>query len=139
MKTKIVCIDCVEKHIIPTSDAVVHWSGSLRCDRCKKLVAVHDLRKASDKMEVKLTYFKPNGKFYATGSFEVSEGKLIHEIFDLVAEKAVAQKLPGFNEGHGEFIVLVDVPQHPHNHPALINTESVLMQPKKPSVFRQGW
>jgi len=139
MKTKIVCITCADKHLIPLHNSLPkpHWTGSCRCKRCGELKRTEFLRYAAEKFTVHLTYFKPNGKFYAVGEFEVSAGKPIHEIFDLVAEKAVAQKLPGFNEGHGEFIVYVNIPSHPHNFPALINTEAVLMQ--KERTFRQGW
>ena len=139
MKTKIVCITCADKHLIPIGrPAKPHWTGSCRCERCGELKRTEFLRYAAEKFTVLLTYFKPNGKFYAIVEFEVHSGRPIPEIFDLVQEKAVAQKLPGFKEGHGEFIVLINIPAHPHNFPQLVNTEAVLMQEKK-SFFRQGW
>ena len=143
MKTKIVCITCADKHLIPIESPIKpHWTGSCRCKRCGELKRTEFLRYEAERFTVQLTYFKPNGKFYATGKFEVDAGRPIHEIFDLVAEKAVAKKLPGFSEGHGEFIVLIDIPTHPHNFPQLVNTEAVLMQEHKrlgTSLFRQGW
>ena len=148
MKTKIVCITCADKHLIPTKSPIKpHWTGSCRCERCGELKRAEFLRYETERFVVYLTYFKPNGKFYATSKFELDAGRPIHEIFDLVQEKAVAQKLPGLNEGHDEYIVLIDIPAHPHNYPQLVNTEAVLMQAKKrlaslqPSkgTFRQGW
>lgn len=135
-----VCKDCADKHLIPIDGRIS--TGSMKCCWCAE--AQTDLYHAKDKVQVKLTYFKPNGKYYAGGDFWMTGlGVRMDQIFDLVEQKAVSQTLPGFNEGHGEFIVLVDVPRHPHNFPALINTEAVLMQKEKKfglrQGFRQGW
>lgn len=140
-----VCIDCANKHIVPIKGRV--RVGSMRCHWCggtRKFNLYHAVKQ----IQVKLTYFKPNGKFYTQGDFWMKgEGVRLDEIFDLVEQKAIAYKLPGLKEGHSDFVVLVDVPHHPHNHPHLINTEAVLMQAKKRLVslqpsksnFRQGW
>jgi hypothetical protein len=139
-----VCMDCANKHIVPINGKIS--AGSMRCCWCAETQT--DLYRAEDKVQVKLTYFKPNGKYYSSGDFWITGlGVPMDEIFDLVEQKAVSQTLPGFEEGHGEFIVLVNVLRHPHNFPALINTEAVLMQAKKRLVslqpsrgtFRQGW
>ena len=70
---------------------------------------------------VKLTYFKPTGKYYAEGKYEVPEG---YEVFDVWAEVNALRadgKLPGLVEGYGkDFTILVEVPGHPQDHPRLI-------------------
>lgn len=70
-------------------------------------------------MLVKLSYFKPTGKWYSDGEMTVDPMPL-YEIWGRVASLAQGRLLPGLQEGHSEFIVLVDVPDHPHAHPHLI-------------------
>ena len=102
MKEKIVCITCADKHLIPTKSPIKpHWTGSCRCERCGELKSAEFLRYTTERFTVYLTYFKPNGKFYATGKFEVDPGRPIHEIFDLVQEKAVAQVKAGIEATGG--------------------------------------
>jgi hypothetical protein len=63
-------------------------------------------------MTTKLTYFKPSGKFYSTGSLD-HNAKHVDELKDIVAKLRNEQKLPGLMEGHSPFIVmfaLKDVP-----------------------------
>ena len=72
-------------------------------------------------MKVNLIYFKPNGKFYSEGSFETEERHLF-EIWNEVDVLVRTKTLPGLTEGAGGYIVLIDVPEHPHNHPHLCNT-----------------
>lgn len=70
---------------------------------------------------VKLTYFKRSGKFYDDGSFEVLESTSLHAIWSQVREMRESGKLPGLVDGAGrEFMVLVNVPGHPHEHPYII-------------------
>ncbi len=68
---------------------------------------------------VKLTYFKPSGKYYSDGEYESNKEDL-WEIWNEVEQKRESGHLPGLIEGHSPFIVSVDVPDHPHNHPHLI-------------------
>lgn len=69
-------------------------------------------------MKVKLTYFKPSGKYYSEGEYDTELSDL-YEIWLEVHVKRFAQCLPGLIAGHSEYIVSVDVPEHPHNHPHL--------------------
>lgn len=82
-------------------------------------------------MLVKLTYFKPTGKYYAIGEYETQlpayligaldvRAPYLHEIWAEVAEMIEARRCPGLVEGHSHFLVSVDVPDHSHNHPHLI-------------------
>lgn len=70
-------------------------------------------------LTVHLTYFKSNGKFYASGSYK-TEYKELYKIFQDVKQMLETKTLPGLNEGHDFFIVLVTVPYHPHNYPQLL-------------------
>lgn len=68
-----------------------------------------------------LTYFKRSGKFYAQGSFAVVATDQLFEIWEYVRAWRDAGSLPGLVDGAGpEFMVLVDVPGHRHEHPHLI-------------------
>lgn len=72
-------------------------------------------------LQVGLTYFKKSGKFYAEGSFEVLNSIPLHTVWDRVREMRENGRLPGLVEGAGrEFMILVNVPGHPHEHPHII-------------------
>jgi hypothetical protein len=78
---------------------------------------------------VKLTIFKPTGKYYTEGKYETEKPHLF-QIWDEVAQKVRDRKIPGLVDGScwsdkpGEenWMVSVDVPDHPHNHPRIIRT-----------------
>ena len=70
-------------------------------------------------MKVILQYFKPSGKWYSEGEYESSQTDL-WMIWAEVEEFQVRGKLPGLVNGAREFIISVDVPEHPHRHPHLI-------------------
>lgn len=70
--------------------------------------------------KVKLTYFKPNGKYYGEGEYKSCNiSDHMYGIWAEVESMAEDKRLPGLKKGHSKFIVLVDVPDHPHNHPYL--------------------
>lgn len=84
-------------------------------------------------MIVKLTYFKPTGKYYASGEYETKlpardlrhpqsslPAPYLHEIWAEVEAMIELRRCPDLVEGHSNFLVAVDVPDHPHNHPHLI-------------------
>ena len=71
------------------------------------------------KMIVKLTYFKATGKYYGEGIFEALMFPLF-EIWDEVRKKMDMKCLPGLIPVHSDFIVLVEVPGHIHEHPHLM-------------------
>jgi hypothetical protein len=68
---------------------------------------------------VYLTYFRPNGKYECEGSYHSAKEEL-WEIFDEVEDLLRISRLPGLIEDHSDFIVLVEVPEHKHNHPHLV-------------------
>lgn len=70
-------------------------------------------------MKVQLTYFKLRGKFYCDGEYTTQKEHLF-EIFDEVAQLSDTRQLPGLTEGHSPYIVLISVPEHPHNHLHLV-------------------
>ncbi len=70
-------------------------------------------------MLIKLTYYKENGKYYSTGEYETRRD-LLFEVWSEVRDMLEDGKLPGLVDGHSPFIISVDAPDHPHNHPHLI-------------------
>lgn len=75
-------------------------------------------------MRVKLTYFKSSGKFYADGEYNYDypnqEVGPLFKIWDDVKEKRECHQLPGLLVGHSDYIILIDVPDHPNAHPTLL-------------------
>lgn len=75
----------------------------------------------NESLVVKLTYFKQRGKFYEEGEFRVHKSVSLLQVWDDVIERRDSGNLPGLVEGAGkEFIILVNVPGHEHDHPRLI-------------------
>lgn len=70
-------------------------------------------------MKVKLTYFKQSGKYYSEGEYD-TEKEYLFKVFEEVKKMAEDGCLPGLMSGRSEFHVLIDVPDHPHNHPHLV-------------------
>lgn len=70
---------------------------------------------------VKLTYFKRGGKYYGEGTYE-TQVEPLYEIFDEVRKIYKRRQLPGLIVGHSDFIVLIEVPDHRHDHLRLIGT-----------------
>lgn len=70
-------------------------------------------------MLVKLTYFKPSGKYYSEGSYTTNNVGL-YDIWSEVRTMQIEKDLPGLTSGHSDFIISVDVPDHPCRHPHLI-------------------
>jgi len=74
-------------------------------------------------MIIELTYFKPNGKYYTEMDYECKEFHTnLFDYWNHILKLKLQGKLPGLVEGHSDFIILVEVPKHPHNHPHLIMT-----------------
>ena len=70
-------------------------------------------------MKVQLTYFKDTGKYYAEGEYETRQSALF-EIWVEVKEMLRKGKRPGLVNGQNEFYVLINVPEHRHDHPRLL-------------------
>lgn len=69
--------------------------------------------------EVKLTYFKEAGKYYAHAEY-VTYCKHLWQMWEEIRGMMTSRTLPGLQSGHSNYIVQVDVPEHPFNHPALL-------------------
>lgn len=68
---------------------------------------------------VRLMYFKSSGKYYAQGEYSTNmEG--MWAIFAEVKAMLSRGQRPGLVDGHSGYSVVVDCPEHPHNHPALM-------------------
>jgi hypothetical protein len=70
---------------------------------------------------VNMTYFKKSGKFYDEAWISVPGDMELHQIWELVRRMRSEGRLEGLVEGAGrEFMILVNVPGHRHEHPHLI-------------------
>lgn len=58
-------------------------------------------------MRINLTYFKPSGKFYADGSFEVPDAQAHHFTIAMVRNMLGLRMLPGLVNNHSYYHVLV--------------------------------
>ncbi len=68
--------------------------------------------------KVHLTYFKGHGKYYSDGEYTSHK----EQLFEIVAEArdiARAGKVSGMVDGYKPKFVLINAPNHPHDHPAL--------------------
>lgn len=85
----------------------------------EKFRAAGDDRRKGQPMLVKLDYFKPSGKWYADGSYRTRREDL-GDIWREVEDLQRAGKLPGLCAGSSGWIISVQVPDHPHDHPHLV-------------------
>jgi len=74
-------------------------------------------------MRVELTYFKGTGKYVTEATYE-TEMKDMHDIWDELRVMLNDGKRPGLYDGHSGYHVLVNVPDHPHDHPRLMVSEA---------------
>ncbi len=81
-------------------------------------------------MKVELTYFKTGGKYYSEGTYETEYPDLF-DVWSEVRDLLKVGMLPGLCDGAKDFIVLINAPEHEHNHPRL-----VLPEPEYPEVTR---
>lgn len=80
-----------------------------------------DDQASDEELTVRLTYFKKNGKFYDAAEFRAYANWSLYGIWNLVRKLREEGKLPGLVDGAGrEFMILVNVPGHRHEHPHLI-------------------
>jgi hypothetical protein len=68
---------------------------------------------------VKITYFKKSGKYYTDGEY-TTQMLQMYEIWEELQQMFDNGKRPGLVDGVLEFYAVVEVPNHPHNHPHLI-------------------
>lgn len=68
---------------------------------------------------VTVKYFKTTGKYYGEGEFK-STGGTIWEILNELRGKLDNDIRPGLVDGKNEYIIIMEVPGHPHDHPTLI-------------------
>lgn len=63
---------------------------------------------AEDTNTVNLTYFKPSGKYYSSGSFKVYGDKHLSEVCEVVRALMQERGLPDLVSGHSDFDVMVE-------------------------------
>lgn len=68
--------------------------------------------------EIRLTYFKPGGKFYASGTY-MTERESFYEVIEEISQKLINGNRPGLCDGYGGFHVVVDASKHPHGYPVM--------------------
>lgn len=73
-------------------------------------------------MLVTLTYFKPSGKFYSTGTYE-SDKEHMFEVFDQVRLKQHIGMLPDIVVGGGKDFTIHVTSDSDNSFPALIHPE----------------
>jgi len=79
---------------------------------------------------VKISTFKirwGGGKFYHEATY-VSKKEHLHEIWNEVEHMMKTGTLPGLHQGgnHKNYVILIDVPDHPHAHPHIIWDEDTM-------------
>ena len=79
------------------------------------IINFFESRKEDYKILVKLTYFKSNGKYYSEGEY-MEDYILLYEIWENVEKM---EKHPGLS-GRWKGMILIDVPEHVHNHPHVL-------------------
>jgi len=66
---------------------------------------------------IKVTYFKPSGKFYAEGEYETFLDHMF-EVFEEFEEMLKKGVRPGLVNGHSNFTAVLDCDNHPFGYPA---------------------
>ena len=72
---------------------------------------------------IKLTYYKPTGKYYASGEIRARKAEAFHDLVKRVRELSDNRKLPGLVAGHGPFMVHFKYNHVPHIVMALISDD----------------
>lgn len=73
--------------------------------------------------KVGLTYFKLTGKYYSFGEMKVNKNMHLQDIWEQIIQMRDAGNLPGLRSSaapYDYYIISVEVPGHPHEHPHLI-------------------
>lgn len=112
-----------------SSDFLAHNPGKLLSGTTIIELMEWSHRQVEDRpavQKIELTYFKPSGKYYSTGKFEVSAKMSLNDIWDHVKSLLREGKPPGLIDGPCSFIVLVNAPGHPHEHPKLLNIKEAI-------------
>ena len=122
MKTPLHCLSCgFEASILLTQEQMDKAARIEPVTRC--FVCSSQLYKDNRPYDVKLTYFKPTGKWYADNMIRTMDVRPWQICAD-VRELRNLGRLPGLVEGARDFHILVDVPLHPHNVPTLLPLET---------------
>ena len=74
---------------------------------------------------IKLTYFKPSGKFYGEGEYWTTQVFMM-DVFEEVKQKREDGMLPGMYRGE-EFTIHVGHVDHPNGYPALIHPKAPIL------------
>lgn len=71
--------------------------------------------------KIKLSYFRPSGKFYASGELMWPDDQAMFKLFDHIKYLQQEGDLPGLVKFGGKaFYIHVDADMHPRDYPALI-------------------
>jgi hypothetical protein len=74
---------------------------------------------------IKLTYFKPSGKYYTHGEYRTNKANMF-EIADEVEHMNTHGALPGLTSGcEGYFHIHIDAGDHPNAYPVLVPSREV--------------
>jgi hypothetical protein len=123
------CLDLIrEWDSAPTSSDFIDTGGNGVIDRIREALlqsqaAVADSGKEKQcekSLTCHLTYFKKRGKFYDEAKFPVDSSMQLFKIWEMVEDMRNRGRLPGLVDGAKEFVILVNVPGHRHEHPRLI-------------------
>lgn len=111
--------DQLQPHLAEEQNLELHLCCKLQLNALIKRLEEMTIKEELFKYKVKLTYFKPAGKYYSQGEYQ-SKYSDLDDIWDEVRYMQGTRHLPGLTEGCSEFTVLIEVPGHPHDHPRLI-------------------
>ena len=65
-------------------------------------------------LPIKLTYYKPSGKYYASGEIRARKGEEFHDLVKRVQGLSSRRRLPGLVCGHGPYMVHFKYNHVPH-------------------------
>jgi len=68
--------------------------------------------------KIKVTYFKPSGKYYSEGEYETKQEQM-HLVFDEFKAMLERGERPGLCDGHSDFTAILDCSKHPLGYPAM--------------------
>lgn len=74
-------------------------------------------------IKVKLTYFKRGGKYYTEweGDLDLGDETPIHQVWDNIQScRRDDMPAPGLCSSSRDYMVLVECPGHPHDHPVIL-------------------
>jgi len=74
--------------------------------------------KSKPSYKIKINYFKPSGKYYASGHFMTQQQQMF-DLFDDFKTMLAKGSRPGLVDGHSGFTAVLDCSEHPNGYPGL--------------------